>query len=193
MTGRTAEGDGGGETPDTPVARLLADPEVKQILADFAAMYEPGMSAQEFLQNWARPQARATARFMQPRTESAGLASRTSREHDSGWAPPIATVGAIAGMLTRGVEIQSVEGAAGDPQVVVSGQVPSSPAHFGGTVTCTVTPSANGSTLSFEVVFPGQLFAWGAGRRLVRDVCAQLPHAADRVSTTEAGRAEELR
>ena len=175
--------------PDDPVASrvgmLLSHPDVREVLRQFAATHRPGVTADEFLSAF-RPQIRTAGHAGRSVALKAGLASKTSREMAFAWTPEVTAVAVVAGLVGRGVLIESVEEIGRPPGVVVVGQVPSSPAHFGGTITCEVASDAMGSLVSFDVVFPGQAFAWGAGRRLIKAVASTIPSAAARISLTDA-------
>jgi hypothetical protein len=167
------------------VGMLLSHPDVREVLRQFAATHQPGVTADEFLSAF-RPRIRTAGHAGRSVALKVGVASKTSRQIAFAWTSEVTAVAVVAGLVGSGVLIESVEESGRPPWVVVVGQVPSSPAHFGGTITCEVGSDTAGSLVFFDVVFPGQAIAWGAGRRLIKTVASTIASAAARISLTDA-------
>ena len=64
----------------------------------------------------------------------------------------------------------------------IKGDVPSTRLHYEGELIISVTPGGTESKVDLTLIIPGQVFVWGAGKRLNEKVQGEMTRAAYRVA-----------
>lgn len=163
--------------------RLLESDDVLAVFLEYACEHQPGMTADEFLSSFAA-QGTIGAALGQRMGRALGVKNTTTQSFS--WSrPSLVTCGAVlCGCLAAGVVVDfvdPVEATEAGQALLITGTVPSSPAHFGGELTVEISEEAGGSKVFMRLVIPGQVFAWGAGKRLFKRIRNRLEDATVRI------------
>ena len=165
----------------TDIKSLMNLQPVKEVLVDFAATHGPSESADEFLERFG-----ATTVFTAQLANSAGKflgVRNTTRETFSISHPPaVACLASICAMFANGLRVGTVGERDGNDRFRVTGDVPSTRLHFAGYITLDTDPHGAASMVDVTIVVPGQIFVWGAGKRLMRKIRSDMVSAADRLA-----------
>jgi len=164
----------------TEIDRILESEDVRAILRDYAAMHRPGLTSEEFLQ-YLRPHIRLGASLGRHLGERLGFRAATQDTFVVPQAPTKACVAILCGLVAHGIRVEVIERSSPGGSLMVTGIIPSSPVHFTGQITIEVSPQQEGSVVAVAVVYPGQLIAWGAGKRLVARVREKIEGALRRL------------
>jgi hypothetical protein len=162
------------------IGQLLESKDVRTALREFASAHKPAMTAEEFLE-CLRPQVRVVASLGPSLGKALGLRSATRRTFAYPQGPTMTCVALLCGLLSNGVDVETVEQSSTGDSLLVSGGVPSSALHFGGRIDIQISARGPESDVSMAVVFPGQLIAWGAGKRLLAKLRRELDSAVGRL------------
>ena len=149
-------------------------------LLEFASLHDPAITAEEFLESMG-PVVRIGGSLSQSLGKTLGLRNTTRDAFAYPRDPTITGVALLCTLLANGIKIEAIEHATTGDRLIVEGAVASSALHWGGRIRIEISACEPGSKVSMAVVFPGQLFAWGAGRRLLRRIRGELDGATDRV------------
>lgn len=162
------------------IKQLIQSPDIHQVLRDFSAIYKPGMSSEEFMQ-YLRPTVRISATLGQVLGKKLGLRSTDESISISSDRSDTASISVICSFLSNGISVELIEQTATTDGVRIVGSIPSTPFHSGGIVTVNVLTAPLGTNLTWTTAFPGQIFAWGAGKRLVAKLQADRARVASRL------------
>lgn len=81
---------------------------------------------------------------------------------------PIRTaIAAVMAATCQRIEARGLE-ENGDGAITLIGHVPKNWAAYGGPFRAEITPTSEGSSIAAKIVFQGQAFAWGEGKRRLR-------------------------
>ena len=162
------------------------------MLREYAAAHTPSMTAEEFsarVLTYLRPQVgfaySAGGALGQKIGKTVGLRSKTKDKTVLPAAPVTVSTALLCVFVSNGITIEQVQQGSGTDTVVITGSVPSSKYHYTGLIAAEVATGHEGSVVEMTVIFPGQLFAWGSGKRLISRIYGGLDGAIARVSACE--------
>ena len=162
------------------IASRLESADVRSALREFASAYKPAMTAEEFLQ-YLKPKVRIGASLGRSLGSGLGLRSATRETFAFPQSPTTTCVAFMCALLANGITVDTVEQSSSEGTLLVTGTMPSSPLHYGGQISAEISGRQPGSQVSIVIVFPGQLFAWGAGKRLLLNLHSELHRATARL------------
>jgi hypothetical protein len=165
--------------------KVLEAEDVRAELLRFTVEHNPKMSAEEFLDGLGLRMEAAVGRALGTKL---GVRSFTEERVVFEYPPVVTVLALMGGMAAEGVRITSVAPTVEGDALEVSGVVPSSIYHYEGTLSVDLASVDGHVEARAQVVFPGQLCAFGAGRRLIRRVVRTVAVAGDRLRTCESVR-----
>ncbi|MFB9961056.1 hypothetical protein [Sinosporangium siamense] len=149
---------------------LLETPQVRTLIARYDADSDWAMSAEEFLLP-------AKILFGGPMSNSLGkkLGVKSRRSSAEQFSLPVGSVlvAVMCSLAQRGLNMTEFDQQEAGCRVKAT--IPSSWRTFGGTLAVDVTSSPNGSTVACETLFEGQFYTWGADKKAVRTLYADIP------------------
>ena len=161
------------------IGRLIESEDVRTVLREFASVYKPGMTSEEFLE-CVQPEVWIAASFSRSLQDS-GICRTNRQTFASTHNPTMTCMAFVCALLANGIATDRFEQSSAGDALSLSGPMPSSPLYWNGRITIEITARPPGSEVSMIATFPGQLIAWGAGKRLFRKLRAQLDSAALRL------------
>ena len=170
---------------------FLGTPKVRQLLSKYAAEGHghKNMSADEFFERVGMdPVARLGASMGRKIGGAVGIRNVTKNELHSRAPLHESSVACLCALLANRIAIGEIQSADQSEETLISGQVPSSWKQFGGTINVLVSaeerasPSVAGCRVKMEIIFPGQFFAWGAGKKLSRSICNHYARAISEIT-----------
>ena len=170
----------GPKSSNMDIGRLIGSDDVRKVLREFACAYKPGMSSEEFLQ-FVRPDVRIGASVSRSLGDALGLRSTSHQTFASPHTPAMICMAFVCAFLANGIAADCIEQSMAGEALFLSGPMPSSSLYWSGRITIEITARPAGSEVSMIATVPGQLIAWGAGKRLFQKLRAQLDSAAVRL------------
>ena len=165
----------------TDIQSLLREPSVKAILDDFATAHMSRESADEFLDRFGA-MTRATGRFGNAAGRFLGVRNTTHKSFSLSHPPALVCIAAICAMSSTGLYVLVISDENDDGSFSIKGDVPSTRLHYEGEIIISVTPGGTESKVDLTIIIPGQVFVWGAGKRLNEDVQGEMTRAAYRLA-----------
>jgi hypothetical protein len=162
------------------IARLIESEDIRSVLREFACAYKPGMTAEDFLQ-LVQPEVRLSAKVSRALGDELKLRSTSNQTFVFQQSPKITCMAFVCALLANGIPADGIEQSPNGDALLLSGPMPSSALYWSGRITIQITTCPTGSDVSMVAEFPGQLIAWGAGKRLFRKLRSQLDKAAIRL------------
>ena len=154
---------------------ILQTEDVKAVLCEFAGGYRAGMTADQLLR-YAPYHASLGARAGNSVGKKLGIRSLARRSFELPQGLTLSGVSLLCALFAQGITVEAVEESPTRDALLLRGTVPSSIFHYGGEISVNVTGSWARSTAEITIIYPGQIFVWGSGGRLI----AKLRHHCDR-------------
>lgn len=163
------------------IQTLLDLPPVKAVLDDFASTHRSRESADEFLDRFGA-MTRTTGRFGNAAGRFFGVRNTTRKSFSLSHPPALVCIAALCAMSSNGLYVLVISDQNDNGSFIIRGDVPSTRLHFEGEITILITPEGTASKVDLTIIIPGQIFVWGAGKRLNEKVQGEMTRAADRLT-----------
>lgn len=162
------------------VRSLINSQPVRALFEEFAAAHDPRESADEFLNRFGAMTV-FSAKVAHSLGNALGVRNTTYEEFVVPHTPLIACLAAIGAVYCNGLDVEAIEETADGGGYLITADVPSTWLHFAGQIVVSVAPDGAGSTMEVTIVVPGQVFVWGAGKRLIKAFGSTMADAAIRL------------
>ncbi len=165
----------------TSIQNLLSIPTVKAVLDSFASSHMSRESADEFLDRFGAL-TRVSGRLGNSAGKFLGIRNTTRKTFSLSHPPELLCIAAMCAMSSNGLYVLAISEENDDGGLAVKGDVPSTRLHFEGQITISITPDGKESRVELTVLIPGQIFVWGAGKRLNEKVRSDMISATHRLA-----------